>query len=67
MNYHPQNYFYYIRHVDPNDSSDEALPMKYGIVRNNIYRVHINSVNSLGHIEIVVNDWRHIDVPEIQI
>lgn len=65
--YVPQNYHYYIRHADPNSSSDESLPMKYGIVRNNIYRIHVNSVNSLGQIQIVVNDWRRIDVPEIQI
>lgn len=65
--YVPQNYHYYIRHADPNSSSDESLPMKYGIVRNNIYRIHVNSVNSLGQIQIVVNDWRRINVPEIQI
>lgn len=65
--YIPQNYHYYIRHADPTGSTNEALPMKYGIVRNNIYRIHISSVNSLGQIQIVVNDWRRIDVPEIQI
>lgn len=65
--YLPQNYHYYIRHADPNGSSDESLPMKYGIVRNNIYRIHVNSINSLGQIQIVVNDWKRVDVPEIQI
>lgn len=67
LTYSPQSYYYYIRHADPLNSVDESLPMKYGIVRNNIYRIHIESVNSLGRIVIVVNDWRQIDVPEIQI
>lgn len=65
--YKPQNYHYYIRHADPNNSSNEGLPMKYGIVRNNIYRIHVGSVNSLGQIEIVVSEWNRIDVPGIQL
>ena len=36
---------YYIRHSDPNDNAAEASPMKYGIVRNNIYRVKVSKVN----------------------
>lgn len=67
MTYTPQNYHYYIRHADPNGSGNEGLPMKYGVVRNNIYRIHVNSVNSLGQIQIVVSEWDRIDVPEIQI
>lgn len=67
LTYRPHDYYYYIRHADPLNAVDESLPMKYGIVRNNIYRIHIESVNSLGHISIVVNDWRRIDVPEIQV
>ena len=65
--YKPQNYHYYIRHADPNNSSNEGLPMKYGVVRNNIYRIHVGSVNSLGQIEIVVSEWNRIDVPGIQL
>lgn len=65
--YTPQNYHYYIRHADPNGSGNEGLPMKYGVVRNNIYRIHVSSVNSLGQILIVVSEWNRIDVPEIQI
>ncbi|MEE1222354.1 MAG: fimbria major subunit [Bacteroidaceae bacterium] len=67
ITYTPQNYHYYIRHADPNGSSNEGLPMKYGVVRNNIYRIHVSSVNSLGQIQIVVSEWNRIDVPEIQI
>ncbi len=65
--YIPQSYHYYVRHADPANSADESLPMKYGIVRNNIYRIHVNSVNSRGQIQIVVNDWKRIEVPEIQL
>ena len=36
---------YYIRHSDPNDNAAETSPMKYGIVRNNIYRVMVSKVN----------------------
>lgn len=35
---------YYIRHCDPKDEADETSPMKYGIVRNNIYRVKVSKV-----------------------
>lgn len=67
MKYTRQHYYYYIRHADPNGSGNESLPMKYGIVRNNIYRIHINSVNSIGHIQIVVSEWNRLEVPEIQL
>lgn len=36
---------YYIRHCDPKDDAAETSPMKYGIVRNNIYRVKVSKVN----------------------
>jgi len=39
---------YYIRHCDPNDNAAETSPMKYGIVRNNIYRVKVSKVNKQG-------------------
>ena len=39
---------YYIRHSDPNDNAAETSPMKYGIVRNNIYRVKVSKVNKQG-------------------
>ena len=38
-------YTYYIRHSE--DGTDDGV-MKYGIVRNNIYRITINSFSSLG-------------------
>ena len=36
---------YYIRHCDPENDAAETSPMKYGIVRNNIYRVKVSKVN----------------------
>lgn len=39
---------YYIRHCDPDDKAEETSPMKYGIVRNNIYRVKVSKVNKQG-------------------
>lgn len=61
-----KRYHYFIRHSDPNNSSAETLPMKYGIVRNNIYRLSLNSITSLGLIIIEVRDWTPVRVPEIQ-
>ena len=39
---------YYIRHSDPDNNAAETSPMKYGIVRNNIYRVKVSKVNKQG-------------------
>lgn len=61
-----KRYHYFIRHSDPNNSSAETLPMKYGIVRNNIYRLSLNSITSLGLIIIEVRDWTPVRVPDIQ-
>lgn len=61
----PKSYVYYIRHNDPFNTSAEAVPMKYGIVRNHIYRIRIKGVNNLGIIFIEVVDWRLIKAPEI--
>ena len=61
-----KSYYHYIRHADPHDTNAEAVPMKYGIVRNNVYRVYVNSVTSLGLILIEVKDWISITLPEIQ-
>lgn len=61
----PKSYVYYIRHNDPFNTSAEAVPMKYGIVRNHIYRIRLKSVSNLGIIFIEVVDWRLIKAPEI--
>ena len=66
---------YYIRHCDPNDNADETSPMKYGIVRNNIYRVKVSKVNKqdpatsdespLLDLNIKVKKWHVIKHSEI--
>ncbi len=70
-------YIYYIRHSDYNNDEDGI--MKYGIVRNNIYRVTINSFSGLGsndkftpvpitknvEFSIYVVPWNVIQNPEI--
>lgn len=61
----PKSYVYYIRHNDPTNSTVEALPMKYGIVRNHIYRIRLKSVSNLGLILIQVRDWIPVNAPEI--
>lgn len=38
-------YTYVIRHVDPNGTATTADKMYYGIVRNNIYRVRLESIS----------------------
>lgn len=67
MEYNEKTYSHFIRHTDPNNTNSEALEMKYGIVRNNVYRVYINRVTNLGLVLVVVKDWITIKVPEIQI
>ena len=64
--YSEKTYYYFIRHADPNHTSADNVPMKYGIVRNNIYRIRINRVTALGIIMLEVRDWTPIRVPEIE-
>lgn len=64
--YSAKTYTHFIRHADPYNSS-AALPMKYGIVRNNIYRLYVNRVTSLGVVLIQVRDWGKREVEEIEI
>ena len=63
--YYRKSYIYYIRHADPDDSADDGLPMKHAIVRNNIYRLYINSFTQLNVSVIEVHKWKVIRVPEI--
>ena len=63
--YTEKTYTYYIRHADPNNTNAGAVPMKYGIVRNNVYRVSINRVNSLGVMVIETKDWITKELPPI--
>lgn len=62
-----KTYEYFIRHTDPYNSNSDALAMKYGIVRNHVYQVRINSVSSMGLILIQVRDWIPIVAPDIDL
>lgn len=62
-----KTYEYFIRHTDPYNSNSDALTMKYGIVRNHVYQVCINSVSSMGLILIQVRDWIPIVAPDIDL
>ena len=69
---------YYIRHSEDNNATEDGI-MKYGIVRNNIYRVTINSFSGIGsedkydpipitknvEFTIWVVPWNVIENPEI--
>lgn len=67
-------YTWWVRHS--NDGQDDTNGiMEYAIVRNNIYKLKVNSIYSLGSdiptdedhglvIEVYVNDWQLLD-PEI--
>ena len=72
------NFTYYIRHSEKNKATEDGI-MKYGIVRNNIYRVTINSFSGIGsedkydpipitknvEFTIWVVPWNVIENPEI--
>ena len=52
------------------DAMGGATAMKYGIVRNNIYRVSIESIGPLAgriSLKVAVHDWRHVKHPIINI
>lgn len=47
---------YFIRHSGTSGKVDTSQPMAYGVVRNNIYRVYINSIHSRkGDFFIMLN------------
>lgn len=76
-------YYHYLRHQGDKESYDaykspidktvtcgSAAAMNYGVVRNNIYRVSIGSINEeKGTITIKIEEekWRHVDNPVIYI
>ena len=56
--------------LDKETTCGTTKAMNYGIVRNNIYRVSIESINPLdGTIKIKIEEekWRHVDNPVIYI
>lgn len=56
-----KEYTYTIRHSDPNGTGPSTVPMYYGIVRNNIYRVRIDGITGKGpdgmKITLNVRKW----------
>lgn len=69
------DYYYFIRHND-NGNTDEMGPMEFGIVRNNIYKLSVESISGFPdpyvpdnpdepgdaqmNINVSVNDWSKI-------
>lgn len=74
-------YYTYLRHqgeadsydiypsVSPGSQSTAGTAMNIGIVRNNIYRVWIDGVETTGKLQLglAVHDWRHVEHPSIYI
>ena len=77
-------YYYYLRHqgeqstgayqakqwreLTDNETCTNEVPMNFGIVRNNIYRVSVESLSPVdGTIKIRIEEkhWRHVDNPVI--
>lgn len=66
-------YTWWVRHSNDNDDTKKGI-MEYAIVRNNIYKLTVNSIYSLGGpvpgedeniiLDVYVNDWLLLD-PEI--
>lgn len=68
-------YTYWLQHAADGDAT-KASPMEYAVVRNNVYKVDVKSVYSLGGdvpgeddhnlvIEVYVNDWRLLPTEEL--
>lgn len=63
-------YTWWVRHSNDNDDTKKGI-MEYAIVRNNIYKLTVNSIYSLGGpvpgedeniiLDVYVNDWLLLD------
>lgn len=56
--------------TESTSSHDPLVPMNYGVVRNNIYRISIEGFSTVeGTIKIKIEEkhWRHVDNPTIYI
>ncbi len=45
---YPVYYYYWNRH-DDNGQSNKMGPMEFAVVRNNVYKLYINAINTWGH------------------
>lgn len=63
-------YTWWVRHSNDNNDETKGI-MEYAIVRNNIYKLTVNSIYSLGNdvpgedeniiLDVYVNDWQLLD------
>lgn len=63
-----KEYTYTLRHSDPSGSGTTADPMHFGVVRNNIYQVKVESVEGKSKgikLTIHVVPWAHYDHGEV--
>lgn len=63
-------YDYYIRHSSPEEKVDLTKPMTFGLVRNNIYRVYINSISQIAgelsiNLRLMCLPWQKYEHEEI--
>lgn len=71
-------YIYWIRHNGGDNSTqfDETKPMAYGIVRNNVYKLTVNSISKIGDdtpggnatldILVAVKNWQALPGDEVE-
>ena len=71
-------YIYWIRHNGGNNATpfDETKPMAYGIVRNNVYKLTVNSISKIGDdtpggnatldILVAVQNWQALPGDEVE-
>ncbi len=48
-------YYFWVRHND-NENNGVMGPMEFDVVRNNVYKISVNSIARLGHPRIPAND-----------
>lgn len=53
-------YYYWNRHRDNNNNGVMA-PMEFAVVRNNVYKLAVNSIRQLGHPRLSENDPDPVD------
>lgn len=71
-------YIYWIRHNGGDNATqfDETKPMAYGIVRNNVYKLTVNSISKIGDdtprgnatldILVAVKNWQKLPDDEVE-
>ena len=71
-------YIYWIRHNGGDNATqfDETKPMAYGIVRNNVYKLTVNSISKIGDdtpggnatldILVAVKNWQELPGDEVE-